>query len=328
MRITRRYKHESYLQYLGISKPVIQGPMVWLTDAKLAAAVSNAGGLGSLGPNAGQTVVTRDPDGTAENMRTEIRKLRALSDKPFSVNVLPVQNGTDIYTPPMLKVIYEERVPVVTFVGEPDAKMFSEFKAHGIKIVYRSLDPTPKNAREAEKFGADIIVATGFDEGGTLPGKVLGTFSIVPLIVDAVEHTPVMAAGGIVDSRGFNAALALGAEGVYCGTAFLMSRESRMAENVKQAVLSADALDLLLFRTIPEYYRSLPGKLANELVAMDKAGATNEELGRKMGGFTNLRIGMLEGDTDGGYVSVGNGISFIHEILSAKQIIDNITKDF
>ena len=107
-----------------------------------------------------------------------------------------------------------------------------------------------------------------------------------------------------------------------------MSKESRMAENVKQAVLSADALDLLLFRTIPAYYRSLPGKLANELVAMDKAGATNEELGRKMGGFTNLRIGMLEGDTDGGYVSVGNGISFIHEILSAPQIIDSLTRDF
>ena len=101
-----------------------------------------------------------------------------------------------------------------------------------------------------------------------------------------------------------------------------------MADNVKQAVLSANALDLLLFRTIPAYYRSLSGKLANELVAMDKAGATNEELGRKMGGFTKLRIGMLEGDTDGGYVSVGNGISFIHKILSVQQIMDNLTKDF
>ena len=313
---------------LGISKPVIQGPMVWLTDAKLAAAVSNAGGLGSLGPNAGQTVVTRDPDGTAENMRAEIRKVREMTNKPFSVNVLPVQNGEDIYTPPMLKVIYEERVPVVTFVGEPDEAMFREFKAHGIKIVYRSLNPTPKNAREAEKFGADIIVATGFDEGGTLPSAVLGTFSIVPLIVDAVDHTPVMASGGITDNRGFKAALALGAEGVYCGSAFLMSRESRMADNVKQAVLSANALDLLLFRTIPAYYRSLPGELANELVAMDKAGASNDELGRKMGGFTNLRVGMLEGDMNKGYVSVGNGISFIHEILSVQQIIDNLTKDF
>ena len=161
-----------------------------------------------------------------------------------------------------------------------------------------------------------------------MPAKVLGTFSIVPLIVDAVKKIPVMAAGGIVDNRTFNAAFALGAEGVYCGTAFLMSKESRMAENVKQAVLKANARDLLLFRTLPDWYRSLPGDLASELVAMDKAGATNAELGKKMGGFANLRVGMLEGDMDKGYVSVGLGISFIHEIKSVQEIVDALTKDF
>lgn len=206
--------------------------------------------------------------------------------------------------------------------------MFAELKTHNVKIIYRSLNPSPANAREAERYSADIIVATGFDEGGTLPDMTLGTFSIVPLIVDAVDHTPVMAAGGIADHRAFDAALALGAEGVYCGTAFLMSKESRMAPNVKQAVLSANAKDLLLFRTIPAYYRSLPGKLANELVSMDKAGATNEELGRKMGGFANLRIGMLEGDMDAGYVSVGNGISHIHEIKSCADIISELTQSW
>ncbi|MBR3226601.1 MAG: nitronate monooxygenase [Atopobiaceae bacterium] len=156
----------------------------------------------------------------------------------------------------------------------------------------------------------------------------LGTFSIVPLIVDAVDHVPVMAAGGIADHRAFDAALALGAEGVYCDTAFLMSEESRMAKNVKDAVLAANAKDLLLFRTVPACYRSLPGKLACELVAMDKAGATNEELGRKMGGFANLRIGMLEGNMDKGYVSVGNGISHIHEIKSCAKIVDELTKNW
>ena len=240
------------------------------------------------------------------------------------MNVLPIQNREDIYTPPMLKVIYEEKVPVVTFVGEPDAVMFKELKSHGMKIVYRSLNPSPENAAVAEKAGADIIVATGFDEGGTLPAQVLGTFSIVPMIVDAVKKVPVMAAGGIADSRGARAACALGAEGVYCGTAFLMSRESRMAENVKQAVLQADAQDLLLFRTIPAYYRSLPGRLADELVAMDKSGASNEDLGKKMGGFANLRVGMLEGDMENGYVSVGNGISFIHAIKSAEEIVNEL----
>lgn len=203
--------------------------MVWLTDARLVAAVGNAGGMGVLGPNAGQTVVTRDAEGTAGNMRAEIRKVRELTDAPFAVNALPTQGREDIYTPPMLKVIYEEKVPAVVFVGEPDEAMFAELKTHNVKIIYRSLNPSPANAREAERYGADIIVATGFDEGGTLPDMTLGTFSIVPLIVDAVDHTPVMAAGGIADHRAFDAALALGAGGVYCGTAFLMSKESRMA---------------------------------------------------------------------------------------------------
>ena len=313
---------------LGIEKPVIQGPMVWLTDAKLAAAVSNAGGLGSLGPNAGQTSVTRDPGETAERMRAEIRKVRELTDRPFSVNVLPMSNGVDVFTPPMLKVIFEEKVPVVTYVGDVKKELFGEIKSHGITIVYRSLNPSPAEAAFAEECGADIVVATGFDEGGTLPNMTLGTFSIVPLIVDAVKSVPVMAAGGIYDRRSFNAALALGAEGVYCGTAFLMSEESRMAANVKEAVLKANAKDLLLFRTIPAYYRSLPGALANKLVEMDRAGATNEELGKAMGGFANLRKGMLEGDMEGGYVSVGHAISFIHEIKSSAQIIADMTQDW
>jgi len=116
--------------------------------------------------------------------------------------------------------------------------------------------------------------------------------------------------------------------GVYCGTAFLMSRESRMAEGVKRAVLAADAKDLLLFRTVPAYYRSLPGALASKLCAMDRAGASNEEIGREMGGFANLRVGMLEGDMEAGYVSVGNGITQIHEIRSCAAIIDELTLNF
>lgn len=220
------------------------------------------------------------------------------------------------------------KVLVVNYVGGIRESLFRELKEHDIKIIFRSLNPDPEEAKEAERCGADIIVATGFDEGGTLPDMTLGTFSIVPLIVDAVDHVPVMAAGGISNSRAFNAVMALGAEGAYCGTAFLMSKESRMAENVKQAVLKANAKDLLLFRTMPAYYRSLPGALANKLVEMDRAGATNEELGKTMGGFANLRKGMLDGDMENGYVSVGNGISDIHEIKSAKDIIDEMTKDY
>ena len=227
----------------------------------------------------------------------------------------------------MLKVIYEEKIPVVTFVGEPDEKMFHEFKEHEIKIVYRSLNPTPENARLAEKYGADIIVATGFDEGGTLPEKVLGTFSIVPLIVDSVK-IPVMAAGGITDRRTFNAAFALGAEGVYCGTLFLSSTEARTSPNVKEMILKTNATDMDFFRTIPYYYRSIPTPLSQKLVQMDKELKTREEISNAMHPMRNMKFGMLDGQIDVGYVSVGLGVSMIHSIRACKEIIDDISQDF
>ena len=194
-----------------------------------------------------------------------------------------------------------------------------KLKEHDIKIIYRNLNPTVQSAQEAVRAGADIVVATGFDEGGSLPNLTIGTFSIVPMLADAVD-VPVLAAGGISTNRGFKSALALGAEGVYCGTLFLMSTESRMAPNVKEAVKKATARDLLTFRSLQAFYRSLPGALANELVRMDLAGATNEEIGKKMGGFSGLRVGMLEGDMNEEYVSVGNGITYINDVRPVADI--------
>ncbi|EBA3919090.1 hypothetical protein EE88_11830 [Salmonella enterica] len=199
-------KYNRICQILGIEKPVIQGPLSWLTDARLVAAVSNAGGLGVLGPNAGLTAETAvsTPEETAEKMREEIRKTKKLTEKPFGVNLIPTPEN-DIWTPPILQVIKEEGVKAVVYTGYGEGaiitSLFNELKASGIAIIYRDINPTPENTRLAEKAGADIIVATGFDEGGTLPGTALGTFSIVPLIADSVKSVPVMAAGGITDSR-------------------------------------------------------------------------------------------------------------------------------
>lgn len=239
-------KYNRICQILGIEKPVIQGPLSWLTDARLVAAVSNAGGLGVLGPNAGLTAETAvsTPDETAEKMREEIRKTKKLT--------------------------------------------------------------------------------TGFDEGGTLPGTALGTFSIVPLIADSVKSVPVMAAGGITDSRTARAAHALGAEGVFAGSVFIGTEESRVPQSVKDKIINANGLDLLLFRTLPDYYRSLPGKLADKLVSMDKAGASNEELAQTMGGLRGLRIGMLEGNTDEGYIALGTGIGNIRSIKSVAEVVNEL----
>lgn len=258
-------------QILGIEKPVIQGPLSWLTDARLVAAVSNAGGLGVLGPNAGLTAETAvsTPEETAEKMREEIRKTKKLTEKPFGVNLIPTPEN-DIWTPPIMRVIKEEAVKVVVYTGYGDGAvipaLFDELKNAGISIIYRDINPTPENTRLAEAAGADIIVATGFDEGGTLPGKALGTFSIVPLIADAVQNVPVLAAGGITDARTARAAHALGASGVFAGSVFISTEESRVPQSVKDKIIHSNGLDMLLFRTMPDYYRSLPGKLAEKLV--------------------------------------------------------------
>ncbi len=313
---------------LGIKYPIIQGPMAWLTDAKLVAAVSNAGGLGILGPNAGQNEPTSSPIETMERMRKEIRKTRELTDKPFGVVI--IVDFDMQFTNPLLDMIIEEKVPVALINGVNGldySSVFKRLKEAGIKIVYRG-EPTIENARTIEKLGADVYVATGFDEGGMLPGGQIGTFSIIPLIVDAVKNIPVMAAGGIADIRGVRAAFALGAEGVFLGTRFLATEEARTAQNVKEIMLKTNAEDLHIFRTLPYFYRSIPTKLSAELVEMDKNGATREELSTKQAGGKNMKAGMLDGDLENGYVSVGLGVSFIKEIKPVKEVVNELMQDF
>ena len=230
----------------------------------------------------------------------------------------------------MLKVVYEEKVPVAIVVHdgpEPAEDIIKELKSQGVTVVYRQITISPDIAKKAEKAGADIIVATGMDEGGTLPNHNIGTFSIVPLIVDSVK-IPVMAAGGITDKRTFNAAFALGAEGVFCGSLFLSSTEARAPKNVKDLIVKTNATDMDFFRTIPYYYRSIPTPLSQKLVQMDKELKTREEIANAMHPMRNMKFGMLDGQVDVGYISVGLGVSMIHSIRPCKEIIDDITQDF
>ena len=317
-------------QILKIAKPVIQGPLFWLTDAKLVASVSEAGGLGVLGPHAGQNSLPKDDIEKAERMRQEIRKVKELTSKPFGINIFHSGQNPDIQLQLLLKVVYEEKVPVAVVVHDgPEIAedIIKELKSHEITVVYRHLNITPEIAKKAEKAGADIIVATGMDEGGTLPNHNIGTFSIVPLIVDSVK-IPVMAAGGITDRRTFNAAFALGAEGVFCGTLFLSAKEARAAQNVKEMILKTNASDMDFFRCMPYYYRSIPTPLSQKLVQMDKELKTREEISKAMNPMRNMKFGMLDGQTDIGYISVGLGVSMIHSIRPSKEIIDDITQDF
>lgn len=313
-------------EILGIEKPIIQGPMSWLTDGKFVGEISKAGGLGGLGINAGQTSSAQTVEATIENMRREIRIARSITDKPIGINVIPMPTlaGLDLYTQPMFDLIIEEKVEVVVMVGDFSKEWTRRFKDNNVKVIYRG-EPTVEVTQRAIEGGVDIIVATGFDEGGQVPKKVIGTFSIVPLIVDAAQgKVPVLAAGGITDKRTAHAAMALGAEGLFVGTAFLMSEESRMAQNIKEAVLKADATDLVLYRTQPAYYRSLPGELPDRLLQMDKDLATNEEIYQASNPASGMREGMLVGDLSKGFASFGLGISMIDKVQTVAEIMDQL----
>lgn len=228
-------------------------------------------GMGVLGPNAGQDTLTTDPVETAIRMRNEIKKTRALTDKPFAVQYfIPMQ-------------------------GDP----------YGFSTV--------ESAKNIEAAGADIIIATGYDEGGGVPSHAIGTMTIVPLIADAVK-IPVLAAGGIVDNRGVKASLILGAEGVYVGTLFITSLECPASDECKQDIVNAKTEDLIEIGKIPTW-RCTPHKLSLELHAMEQKGVTKEEINTKLSNGS-LRLGMREGDLDAGIVSVSNAVGLIKNIKS------------
>lgn len=308
---------------LGIKYPIIQGPMFWITDANFVAAVSNAGGLGVLGPNAGYRDITENPDETGNRMREQIRKVRELTDKPFGVNVGSIADLT--FTKPIIKVMIEEQVPVALVSGSLRPEIISELKKSNITVVYRDITPTIENAKAAENAGVDILVATGFDEGGTLPTRPVGTFTIVPMIADAVS-IPVMAAGGITDIRGVRAAFALGAEGVLAGSVFIPTEENPASKVSKDLIVNSTADDMITFRSLPGFARVINNnKIAAELWEMEKNSAKPEELYAKTG---RLRLGFLEGDFEGGSIAVGLGITSIKEILPVKAVVEELMQDF
>jgi enoyl-[acyl-carrier protein] reductase II len=303
---------------LGIQYPIVQAAMSWITDAKMVAAVSNAGGMGVLGPNAGAKFEGSKKISTEERLCNELRKIKSLTDKPFAVNIFSPDEGTDdTYTQTVLNISLEEGVQTFQSVGFVNKKLFRQIKDHNATLIHRELTPTPEAAKMAESEGADIIIATGYDEGGWIPQNQIGTFSIVPTIVDAVD-IPVMATGGINDIRGVRAAFALGAEGVYVGTRFIVSEECPASDITKQDIIRSKAKDLVFVSSLQ---RSTPHKLARELESMYKNGMSPDE-------EMSLRPGMLEGKLDEGIVSVNTAIDVITEVKSCEDIVKELMADF
>lgn len=291
-------------QLLGIRHPIIQGGMAWVAEYHLAAAVSNAGGLGIIG------AASAPP----EVVRTQIQEVKKLTDRPFGVNVMLMNPNA----PEVAQVVVEEGVPVVTTGAGNPGKFIAKWKEAGVKVI--PVVASVAMAKMMERAGADAVVAEGMESGGHI-GE-LSTMALVPQVADAVR-IPVIAAGGIADARGFAAALMLGADAVQMGTRFVTARESIVHANYKERIVKAKDIDSeVTGRSTGHPIRVLRNQMSRDYLKMEKAGASFEELETLTLG--SLRKAVMDGDVKGGSLMAGQIAGLVKQENTCEEIVEEI----
>ena len=297
-------------ELFNIKYPIIQGGMIWCSGWELASAVSNAGGLGLIGSG------SMYPD----VLRKHIQKCKAATHKPFGVNVPLLYPQTDDH----INIIIEEGVKIVfTSAGNPK-KYTSLLKEKGITVVH--VIANMKFALKCEEAGVDAIVAEGFEAGGHNGFEETTTMALIPQIRERLS-LPLIAAGGIGSGRSMLAAMALGADGVQIGSRFAASEESSAHSNFKQAILDASdgSTKLMLKKIVP--VRLIRNEFSQLIQEAENRGASKEEL-LEMLGRARAKMGMFEGDLKEGELEIGQVSAYIHEIIPASAIINEIIADF
>ncbi|WP_461243489.1 enoyl-[acyl-carrier-protein] reductase FabK [Secundilactobacillus muriivasis] len=302
---------DPFMQSLGLTYPIFQGGMAWVADGRLAAAVSNAGGLGIIGAGHASGQVVHD----------EIQIAKSLTDKPFGVNVMLLSP----HVADVVEVILAEQdniTVVTTGAGDP-SRYLPAFKAANIKVI--PVVGSVALAKRMARVGADAVVAEGMESGGHI-GK-LTTMALVPQVVDAVD-IPVIAAGGIADGRGLAAAFMLGAAGVQMGTRFLVATESKIHPDYKQAVLKAKDIDTVVTGEYAGHpARVLKNKMAKQFMRLEKAEAAKahpdftevEQIGNG-----SLRNAVLTGDATTGAYMAGQVAGMVTKAESAADILADV----
>lgn len=288
---------------LNIKYPIIQGGMAWVATGELAAAVSKAGGLGIVAAGSAPPEV----------IKREIQKVRAETDQPFGVNVYYMSPFVD----EIIKLVLEEKVPVVTTGAGNPGKHIEALKENGTKVI--PVVASAILARRLERAGADAFIAEGMECGGHV-GDIT-TFALIPQIVDAVK-VPVVAAGGIYDGRGLIASLALGASGVQIGTRFICATECIAHDNFKQAIIKAKERDTVLTGYDGHFVRVIKNKLSKEFEKLIKDQALAEDLNNL--GVGRLRAAVIDGDVEMGSIMAGQIAAAINKIQPAAEIIEEI----
>jgi len=297
-------------EIFGISYPLIQAGMIWCSGWELAAAVSNAGGLGLIGSGSMYPDVLRD----------HIRKCKLATNKPFGVNVPLLYPAIDKH----IQILIEEGVKIVfTSAGNPKT-WTSILKGHGITVVH--VVSNVKFALKAVEAGVDAIVAEGFEAGGHNGREETTSLVLIPMIRNAVA-VPVIAAGGIATGRQMLAAMALGADGVQIGSRFVVSNESSAHANFKNRVISTNEGDTLLTMKQLVPVRLLKNKFFDQIQSAELRGATAEEL-KEILGRARAKRGMFEGDLEEGELEIGQVSAMLNKILPAAEIVKEIMDEY
>lgn len=288
-------------ELLEIRYPIIQGGMAWVADFHLAAAVSNAGGLGIIGAGGAP----------AQWVREQIKEAKKLTDKPFGVNIMLMNPEAD----DIAQVLIEEGVKVVTTGAGNPAKYMKGWKEVGIKVI--PVVASCALARMMEKCGADAVIAEGTEAGGHI-GEIT-TMSLVPQVVDVV-NIPVIAAGGIADGRGIAAAFMLGADAVQMGTQFVVTKECTVHQNYKDKIVKAKDIDSKVTgRTTGHPVRVLRNKMSNEYIKRENQGASFEEL--ELLTLGGLKKAVVDGDVIDGSVMAGQIAGLVKKEYSCRELI-------
>ena len=307
----------------GVRYPIIQAPMNWVSGAALAAAVSNAGGLGTLGPNAGADTITADVELTGEQLREQIRKVRILTRNPFAVNI-PIGIGDGMnFSKKCVAVVIEEAVPVViTSVGGPQVYT-KTLKDAGIKVFHAV--STATHAKKAEDIGVDAVVCEGYEAGGHKGFTELTTLVLTPMVADAVQ-IPVITGGGIGDARGMLAALILGADAVYMGTRFMVTKESESHHHIKEAIVRSKDVCTVSVPKDKMVARDLRNSFTQTYLDMRAAGASAVELKAYLDDHSQYP-GQHLGDADNAEVCCGQVAGLIDDVPEAAEVIGKMIKN-
>lgn len=294
-------------ELLGTENPVIQGGMAWVAEHKLAAAVSNAGGLGIIGAASAPPEVVRE----------EIRRCRELTDRPFGVNVMLLNPNAE----EVAQIVAEEGVRVVTTGAGNPGKFMELWKKAGVKVI--PVVASTAMAVMMERAGADAVVAEGMESGGHI--GVTTSFALIPQVADAVK-IPVIAAGGIADGRGMAAAFMLGAEGIQMGTRFVAAKESIVHTAYKERIIKAKDIDSTVTGTTTGHpVRCLKNRMTREYLKLEQEGADFMELEKLTLG--SLKKAVIDGDVVNGTLMAGQIAGLIKSEESCEDIVKGIARE-